>query len=117
MIDYLFKPGQILLVHKIVYYHACVYLGKGEIIHVENTRNSSDNASAMSRRFKIDTFKSFIGNWKRIKIIEVAFLLMSDEEIKERAKMLNKESFRYDLVEENCEHLAFYCVTGFKYST
>lgn len=60
---------------------------------------------------------TFLAKSTQVIIMDVYFNLLSDEEFFLRSSQMSTETYKYNLQHENCEHLAFLLLTGFKYSS
>eukprot|EP00825_Cyclidium_porcatum_P004206 TRINITY_DN11956_c0_g1_i2.p4 TRINITY_DN11956_c0_g1~~TRINITY_DN11956_c0_g1_i2.p4 ORF type:complete len:117 (+),score=21.05 TRINITY_DN11956_c0_g1_i2:189-539(+) len=81
----------------------------------------SINAEYMGTWFNFGQFQEFIGKETEIEEIRINYLIEDQHLLKqtliENAQKMNKEAYLYDLVNQNCEHLAFQLVAGRKIST
>uniref|UniRef100_A0AC34R1H9 LRAT domain-containing protein n=1 Tax=Panagrolaimus sp. JU765 TaxID=591449 RepID=A0AC34R1H9_9BILA len=107
--------------------HEGVYLGNGDVAHVSAedhiTLNTKDTAYP-----RIDTLEKFLGDPRtELRIVDHCFRQRNPESIVERAQLFvdaynsrndgmsscpNGNLSIYDLISNNCQHFANYCVTG-----
>lgn len=90
------------------YTHHGIYIGNNEVIHYSGFANDLKNEGVIE---KVSLSEFAFGN----KIEWVQYpkdkILYSPTEIVARAKSKLGES-AYDLIENNCEHFACWCITG-----
>ncbi|WP_019672855.1 lecithin retinol acyltransferase family protein [Psychrobacter lutiphocae] len=102
------KVGTHIKVNRLGYTHHGIYIGDGQVVHY----------SGFSEMFKkgeiaLTTLDDFLGNQERFYIVEYSSseVVYSPDEIVERALSRVGED-DYNLMFNNCEHFACWCVTG-----
>lgn len=96
--------GEHIRVKRIGYYHHGIDIGDGRVIHF--TGEPGSKADASIKEASITDFLSG-GN---IEIVEYGKSNTADEVISRAKSRLNETG--YNLVFNNCEHFAFWCMTG-----
>ena len=116
------EPGDVLAVSRWgnLYEHYGVYIGQQQVIHFAGEPGDSEifDESAMVREVSLSVFEQD----SEYRIIDfpkestiAGYHLYSAEETVERAKSRLGES-GYGLLGNNCEHFAYWCKTGVKFS-
>ena len=105
--------GTHIKVTRFGYTHHGIYVGKGQVIHFSG---SSDGlASKATGQIEKTTLVAFKGNCKKPTAVLHTNACYSDEEVVRRAySQLGKKD--YNLIFNNCEHFATWCITGKKRS-
>lgn len=87
--------------------HAAVYLGKGEVVHVsvDPLKEVGTEASI----FKIEPFSKFLKESTEVKEYRWRYSPFSPEQIWSKARSMTSKKYKYNLRDQNCEHLAFQC--------
>jgi len=102
------QPGDILYVHRGVYKHYGVYAGDGRVIHFAPLSGAEINAENAT------IHETNLGNFLKGGVLRVdrkSRAQFPRQEVVERARS-QIGSKRYDLVFNNCEHFARWCITG-----
>lgn len=102
-----FTIGAHLKVNRTGYTHHGVYVGDGQVIHYAGLCNGFNAAPV-----EIVSLKDFQGKADKINIVTYDDVqCFSPEEIIKRANSRLGEN-RYNVVFNNCEHFANWCITG-----
>lgn len=101
-----FAIGSHLKVARFGYSHHGIYIGNGQVIHYAGFCEAF-----RSGPIEIATLATFQGRAKTIEVIEYNHQYFSSNEIVARAKSRLAEN-SYNLIFNNCEHFACWCVTG-----
>ena len=88
-----------------VYEHHGIYIGNNEVIDLSKKRGTVGNTS----------FKDFVGESKKFRIIEYSYPTYDVEKTIKIARSYIGET-QYHFVNNNCEHFAVFCKTGIKRS-
>lgn len=93
---------------RVLYAHHGIYIGNGEVIHYSGLANDLKNEGKIEK-ISLSEF----ANGHTIELIQYPTdkVLYSPDEIVQRAKSKLGEN-AYDLIQNNCEHFACWCVTG-----
>ena len=117
-LDIIFEPGSVLLVQRFqifktnLYDHAGVYLGEGRVAHVV-----SQLFKGKGKIFVVTDFAKYVGNSASIKELRLRVCKTPIEVIKHNVEHMTQKVHEYNLLSNNCEHLAFQCVGFLPFST
>ena len=102
------KAGTHIKINRLGYTHHGIYIGDGQVVHY------SGFAEMLKKgEIAITTLEEFMGDQDKLYVVEYASseAIHSSDEIVERALSRVGED-DYNLMFNNCEHFACWCVTG-----
>ncbi|MQW93373.1 hypothetical protein GHJ48_13410 [Acinetobacter sp. dk771] len=106
------QPGSHLSVSRGLYYHHAIYTGDNQVIHYSGFSETFNKGS-----IEQTTLEKFLGGRDQFTVVNYPSntVIYTNEEIVERAcRCLGEDD--YNLLFNNCEHFACWCVTGEKRS-
>ena len=106
------QPGSHLSVSRGLYYHHAIYTGDNQVIHYSGFAEAFNKGS-----IEQTTLENFLGGRDQFTVVNYPSntVIYTNEEIVERAyRCLGEDD--YNLLFNNCEHFACWCVTGEKRS-
>lgn len=106
------RPGDHLIVVRGGYSHHGVYVGNRRVVHF-----TGEPLAKKGAHIEEEDLRVFFGGCTSVGVVEHADALPSDEILARARSCLGSGEGTYDLLINNCEHFATWCVTGHAHSS